>query len=30
VLPGTPEQLRAAIGTLPIQVVDLAPGETLE
>jgi L-ascorbate metabolism protein UlaG (beta-lactamase superfamily) len=30
VLRGTPEQLRAAIGTLPVQVVDLAPGETLE
>lgn len=30
VLHGTPEQLRAAIGTLPIQVVALEPGETLE
>jgi len=30
VLHGTPEQLRDAIGTLPIQVVALAPGETLE
>jgi L-ascorbate metabolism protein UlaG (beta-lactamase superfamily) len=30
VLRGTPAELRAAIGTLPIQVVDLAPGETLE
>ncbi len=30
VLCGTPEQLREAIGRLPIQVVDLEPGATLE
>ncbi len=29
-LHGTPDQLRDALGTLPIEVTDLAPGETLE
>ncbi|MCA8959167.1 MAG: metal-dependent hydrolase [Planctomycetes bacterium] len=29
-LHGTPEKLRQALGTLPIEVFDLAPGETLE
>ncbi|MGA1488700.1 MAG: metal-dependent hydrolase [Planctomycetota bacterium] len=30
VLHGTPEQMREALGRLQVQVVDLAPGETLE
>lgn len=30
ILHGSPEMLREAIGTLPIQVLDIEPGETLE
>jgi hypothetical protein len=29
-LHGTPAQLREAIGNLPIQVIDIEPGQTVE